>query len=249
MNHPQKDLKDFQKELINHFCLNCKNITDILSSLQIVLFFTSGKHYDVETTLNEIILTKLPNYISINADIKELLSNNHHFTLSNFREVYEFIELYSFPRLEMNINMDFKSEIEPEVKIKLENHFKNNPKCIVTKKELATVVRRYIIRFLTGNLQAEEIGFDKEIIDFLNAKEDLWNSKIYDNENRENEMYELMGLKLLVKHSLNLYHFIGGDLELPKREVTNKNNMEEDQDMIVNNQKKLKKKGKKGMFE
>ena len=37
--YPQVSLPEYQKEIINQFCLNCKNITDILSNLNIILFF------------------------------------------------------------------------------------------------------------------------------------------------------------------------------------------------------------------
>ena len=101
-------------------------------------------------------MTKLPDFIIVNEEIKELLQNNSLFSLRYFRDLYEYIELYSFPRIEVNINWNFKVNIEPEIKTKLENHFKNNPNIIVTKKELASVVRRFITRFLIGNLKAEE---------------------------------------------------------------------------------------------
>ena len=114
----------------------------------------------------------------------------------------------------------------------------------MTKKELATVVRRFIIRFLRGNLQDEEFGSDKEIFEFLNAKQDLWNNLIFENKNRQKEIMELRAFRLCVKHSFTLYHLLGGDSELPKQEVIKKPKKED-----IEDDEKIKKKKRKKIIE
>ena len=116
----------------------------------------------------------------------------------------------------------------------------------MSKNELATILRRFIIRFLTSNLQIEEFGFDEEIIDIVNSIEDLWNIHIFNNENREKEMFELKKrFKLQVKHCFNLYMVLGEDSNLQIQE-----DEDEDEDLDKNssdieaNEKNISRKSK-----
>ena len=241
--YQQTSLNNEQKKIISEFSRKCENIIDVLSNLQTILYFTTAKYYEKETSLNEI-LNKLPDYINVNYRTQELLSND--FTLSNFRDLYEYVELYSFNELEREINSGFKFEIEPEIIKSLKDYFDNNPLNVVSKNELATILRRFIIRFLTSNLQIEEFGFDEEIIDIVNSIEDLWNIHIFNNENREKEMFELKKrFKLQVKHCFNLYMVLGEDSNLQIQE-----DEDEDEDLDKNssdieaNEKNISRKSK-----
>ena len=61
---------------------------------------------------------------------------------------------------------------------------KGKQKYIITIKDLGAAVRRFITRYLAGNLESINISEDRELIEEL-YREDLWTDKIVKNSNLE----------------------------------------------------------------
>lgn len=101
-------------------------------------------------------------------------------------DMFFFIEHFCFKRITEILYIVYKREIPDNIKNEIINKLvkKGKQKYIITIKDLGAAVRRFITRYLAGNLESINISEDRELIEEL-YREDLWTDKIVKNSNLE----------------------------------------------------------------
>ena len=80
---------------------------------------------------------------------------------------------------------------------------------------LATTVRRFISRFLSGKRGENEIKEDEKLLYFIQAKEEFWAKEIFNDPKFENEFEQMVdSFDVKVNQAIIFYNVLGGDKEL-----------------------------------
>ena len=241
-------------------------------SLQILIFYLQKENENKDSSISEILRKiKDKSIYNISNDVKDFFNNddNQCFKINNLLYVYEYIEQFCYNQIEENVDIEYKKEINDELKNQINKYFddkKNEKDPLITKVVLASAVRKFISRYLSGKRMDNDIKSDAELFLFIPAKYELWPKKCFSDELSEKfdiEIYGLMGqVKITVAQSVSLYHFLGDDNALYqfKDNVDNKKNAgpadnaggnviakgvandESDDEEIKNKKKKKKKK-------
>ena len=110
-------------------------------------------------------------------------------------------------------------DINDNIKNKFNYYFSNNNNKLITKRKLATAIRRYISRYLTGKRGQIEIN-EKNNLKYYLSKQELWdeNGFVY-NEEFEKELNILLedsenNSMVCVGQATKLYEYLNGDESL-----------------------------------
>ena len=130
-----------------------------------------------------------------------------------------YIELLCYEHLNNNIDAKFKSSFDKGQKEEIKNYFnlKHKDK-IITKKEIASAVRRFIMRYLLNNDREENNDPNLNLYVCLERKY-LWNNKIFSfvGNNFNDLIKKYLGnlsFELKVKHSFEFYKLVGEEENL-----------------------------------
>ena len=204
------------------------------------LFIYSNKEFNNFDILNDsfiILVNFLNNNISPNKDLKiidfiehakkKYINFNKHF-INFFKEEgkeiviekllnsFLYMEHLCFEHLINNIDIKFKSTFDKGQKEEIIKYFntKHNDS-IITKKEISSALRRFIIRYLLNNEKKENIDPNLSLYICLERKY-LWNNKIFSSiGNSFNDLIKQyldnFSFALEVRHSLEFYNLIGDE--------------------------------------
>ena len=126
------------------------------------------------------------------------------------------MEHICYDHLKDKIDIKFKSTLDKGQKEEIKNFFdlKHNDK-IITKKEISSAVRRFIIRYLLNDNKKENIDPNSKLYMCLERKY-LWSNRIFTKiKNNFNDLIKQylggFSFSLEVRHSLEFYNIIGDE--------------------------------------
>ena len=228
------------KVLSNEEKTNLSNIIEkidyklIMFNLQSLLLYFSYKRNinGSEILIDEINI--LPKKVVKLDDEFINIFKNHQFkiTLSQLIDCYEYVEFLNYDKILKNVSKNINANLRENQIKEINKHFNENNKLLITKKDLSNATRKFISRYLVGELYQK---IDSNIFQFLKIKEELWDDKIFSKENEEQftkEINELESINIIVKQSVDFYEKLGG--ERAEKRISKQSN-----------EKKLKKNKKK----
>ena len=124
------------------------------------------------------------------------------------------MEHICYDRLKDKINPKFKTTFDKGQKEEIEKYFKTKHKdTVINQKEIASAVRRFIIRYLLNDDKKENIDYNLSLYACLERKY-LWNNKIFNSTgNNFNDLIKQylgsFSFALEVRHSFEFYNLIG----------------------------------------
>ena len=129
--------------------------------------------------------------------------------------IFEYFELLCYSQIIDNVNDEYKIDINQEEIDKINLFFEDNNNTLISKTLLATIVRKFISRFLSGKRGENEIKEDENLLFFIRYKEDFWPKEIF-NDKKFNEEFDQMIKSFLVNvnQAIKFYDVLGGDKEL-----------------------------------
>ena len=254
---PQKGfLTDEEKQILFNFKEaqeSNENYKKILFSIQLLIFYLNEKNkqeFEEDVKISKLIKEKiLPSYVHLTEETKDFF-NKTNFTIYHIFPVYEYFELLCYEDFKNNTDDDYKKNLSEEKVKSINNYFTEKEKengYLITKIVLSGAVRKFISRILTGKRDDLEINPDFELFSYLEYKEDIWNSEVFNNNHFSDEISQLSSLDIHVNNAINFYDVLGGDKcllgEKIEQEVINKEiKNKEEKNKIKNDQKKKKKK-------
>ena len=201
---------------------NNKKIINFLFSLQILIDIILENNYDK----NELILNVIEqNNQNENIDIlKDLFYNTKEknlFTIDSLMNIFNIFEIICWEKTKDNLSESYFLEINENTKNYINNYFNmiDNERKLISKTKLATAIRRFISRYLSGRRGDNEIDEKNKLILYL-SKEELWDEYgLVDNEEFENEINEIFSEEgnnstILVGQAIKLYDILGGDMSI-----------------------------------
>ena len=204
-----------EKKILYDFSQKGKDYNNFMFSLQLLIFYLKNENYQSNYSIKNAI-EKIPDYVNIGNECKEFFEMHDNFKLINLISIFEYIELLCYPQIIENVNDDYKKEINQDEINKINQYFENNEeKKLIKKIILATSVRKFISRFLSGKRGDNEIKEEEELLYFIQYKEEIWPKEVFNNELFEKEFEEMSKtFKILVNESLHFYDVLGGDMIL-----------------------------------
>ena len=163
------------------------------------------------------------------------------FKVDRLINVFNIIELICWAKIKDNIIEDYNEKITESIKKKFDSFYKIENTRYIKKMKLATALRRFMSRYLTGKSSHSEFNKNNSLELYL-SKEELWDefefTKSFEFNNELSELFseENNNCLILVGHSMDLYNYLGGDETLlnkyfEKMEV----NKDEQKKEIINN--------------
>ena len=112
-----------------------------------------------------------------------------------------------------NINLQYKEKIDDNKKKEIISYFKEYNKFkdkLISKRDLAGALRRFISRYLVGKRSDTEVDEKQKLIKQI-IRNDLWELYIIQNENKfQVEIYSLT-FDLNVNQAFEYYEILGED--------------------------------------
>jgi hypothetical protein len=215
--YPQNELNEDEKKILIKLLNEQHDFNLFMFSLQILIFYLQKENENNDSAISEIL--KKINHKSIyniSEDVKEFFNNkkNKCFKINNLLYVYEYIEQFCYNQIEDNVDIEYKQEINEELKIKINDYFINEKeqKFLITKIILASAVRKFISRYLSGKRLDNDVKSDAQLFLFLPEKYELWPKDYPDKEEFDTEKFNLMNsLNVTVSQSVSFYHILGKD--------------------------------------
>ena len=207
------------------------------------IFLYSIKEYNNFDILYDsfiLLVNHLNNNISIKRDakiidvinkLKEKYYNFHNqfinffkyegkdITVEKLLSSFLYMEHACFGPLKQKIDNIFKATYDKGQKEEIKNYFNSKHKDnIITKKEIAIAVRRFIIRYLLNDNKKENISDPNLSLHISLGRKYLWNNKIFSSigENFNDLIKQYLGnfsFALEIKHALQFYIIIGEEDE------------------------------------
>ena len=167
--------------------------------------------------------------------------------MSNLFSVYEYFELLCYEDFKNNTDKVFSTNINEDKIKKLNDYFQKNN--LISKKNLSSVVRKFISRDLSGKRNEPNFYIDFnpdfpycELFQYLKNKKELWKKEIRENPNFNNVLDKLIEIQILVCNSIKLYDILGGDKDLLGEPVKEEMRKEEEKKQEKENEQKEGKK-------
>ena len=242
--HPQKELEDDEKVILNSFLQENHDFNQIMFSIQLLIFYLSKENENINKSLKEILL-KIPNYVQISSELKEFINKYEIFKLKNLLAIYEYIERLCYDQIEENVLIELRVDISPESTEIIENYFKELPQdSIITKNILADAIRKFISRFLTGKRMEMDIKEDGDLFLFIPYKTEFWPKNFTDKINFDIEIaliQEKFNSKgtIKVNQAVKLYRILTPEAPIsqevaPGNKNNEKNKENEKEKVIIN---------------
>lgn len=209
-NYQQIDLTNNEKHEIFEFCQYCNDSEKIIQSLEVLLSYYQRANQHKNLLLREAI-DRLPSYIFVDDKLKQFLRRNNSLSLAHLVDVYEYIELLNYEKIVIWVPETYKICMSEEMKMNINILFENEAVLkVFSKRNLCTILRRFLCRFLTfGSNMAPEI----EISEILSVREDIRPKEIKDGEEFDKVMNDLKDISIRVHHTFDLYNHLGKDLD------------------------------------
>ena len=135
--------------------------------------------------------------------------------------IFNIFEIICWEKIKYNLSESYFLEINENTKNYINNYFNmiDNERKLISKTKLATAIRRFISRYLSGRRGDNEIDEKNKLILYL-SKEELWDEYgLVHNEEFENEINEIFSEEgnnstILVGQAIKLYDILGGDMSI-----------------------------------
>ena len=213
--YPPKDLDEKQKEEISHDIYELYkdkqyNFKQFFGSMQLLIYFLSNNNFSPEKELSLIIKEK-PDYLKLDEKCNKFFLDNK-FKINQFMSIFFYVEHLSFNELIKTLQPEYKKDIDEkviqEIKNKLENKKEDE---IIPWKKVASVTRRFISRYLIGDLQTTDIKETNQLAFYL-TKIDLWEEKYGKLDDLENLVTsKIKEFNLTVGQAFKFYEIIGDE--------------------------------------
>ena len=200
-----------------------KIFNEVFSSLQILMNEIIKENYPQDILIYDII-EKLPNYIVLNKELKDLLKrskelymNEKVFTINSLVSVFEYFEALCWPEISKNILEDYTLVLSEASKKHVLDYFKKNEneKKIINVQAFTFALRRLISRYVAGSRQEIDINGTLELKLHI-GKNEFWSKEIGDNDEKDNELYEICHDDIKIGNAWDLYNLLDGDTILNK---------------------------------
>ena len=208
--------------LKNKYEKNNKKNINFLFSLQILIDIILENNYDKNELISNVIEQNNQNEnIGI---LKELFDNTKErklFTIDSLMNIFNIFEIICWEKIKDNLSESYLMEINEDIKNYINNSFNilANKQSLISKVKLATAIRRFVSRYLSGRRAENEIDEKNKLILYL-SKQELWDEfGLVDNEEFQNELNMIFSeegnnFNILVGQATNLYEILGGDISL-----------------------------------
>ena len=204
---------------------NNNKLVRILFSLQVLINFILENNYNKDELIINIILQNDKNEnISLLKDLfdKYNIRKNKLFKVDTLMNVFNIFEMLCWDKIKENLLNEYKMEINNDIKKKFDSFYKDNEdKKYITKIKLATALRRFISRYLSGKRNQNEFNEKNSLFLYL-SKEELWDEyQFTESQEFQDELNKLFSdddnkCMIMLGHSMNLYDYLGGDTSLLK---------------------------------
>ena len=225
MKYPSRELNIEEKKLLVEFMKknenNRKIMGEFLSSCQILIDYIQKENYNNNYLLSNII-KELPYYIQLNEQFKKFFEqinndinkiNTQFFTVNTLLSIFKLFEHFCWKEMKENINLQYKEKIDDNKKKEIISYFKEYNKFkdkLISKRDLAGALRRFISRYLVGKRSDTEVDEKQKLIKQI-IRNDLWELYIIQNENKfQVEIYSLT-FDLNVNQAFEYYEILGED--------------------------------------
>ena len=222
LKYPQKDLNDKERENIMKYIDNknkdkmAKNnmnydFKEFFGSLQMLIFYLTEQGLMKKEAKIKNVIKKAPSYFKLSEDCKDFFNNEgSEITIEKLMNLFFYFEHLCFEDLADTLQNEYKKPISEETKNAIINKLlKNYNNNLFTIKDLGAAVRRFISRYLAGNLQTTDVGEDRAL-SFELSREDLWEEKIGKEDDLMENIDELLhDFKLNVGQAYAFYQLIG----------------------------------------
>ena len=149
--------------------------------------------------------------------INKEIQNKNLFKVNSLMNIFNIFELLCWDKIKENLENEYKTKLNETIIKKFDSFYANKEnERYITKIKLATALRRFISRYLTGKRNEKESKEKKNLMLYL-RKEELWDEIDFTkNEEFNKELNELFSdndndCLIMVGHSLELYEYLGGD--------------------------------------
>ena len=231
--YKQNPLEKAQRKILFEYTENNRiDYNGLMFSLQLLIFYLKNENYPSDSSIHQTI-EKIPDFVKINEDCKDFFRENQDFQLNILISIFEYFELLCYNQIVDNVNEEYKKEIEREQIEKIDNYFNKNEGKLINKMLLATIVRRFISRRLSGKRGDNEIKSDDNLLYIIQTKEEFWPKEIIQDPKFNIEFKNMIyTFKVNVNQSIKFYDILGGDKELlgDKKEFEEKEEEKKDND-------------------
>ena len=239
MKYPSRELNIQEQKILYNFMKQNENdrkiMNEFLSSCQILINYIQKENYNCSYTLSEVI-KDLPYYLELNEKFKNFFNNSYKmktndslFTVNTLLNIFKIFEHFCWKETKENINEQYKEKIDNNKRleiIKFFQNYNNNNDKLITKKNLAAAIRRFISRYLGGKRGDSDINENQELIGQI-IRYDLWELNIIKNEEKfQSEIYSL-NFDLKVSQAYEFYKILDEDLQnhnIKENIINNDNN-------------------------
>ena len=201
-----------------------KKMTNFLFSLQILIDIILDNNCNKNELISNVIEESKQNE---NIEIlNELFKNGkakNLFTVDTLMNVFNIFEIICWDKIKDNLSGSYLMEINEENKKAINNFFANQNKDnnkkdknqrLIAKRPLATAIRRFVSRYLSGKRGENDINENNKLMPYL-SKQELWDDYGFiDNEEFDVELSMILGDEILVGQATNLFEYLGEDKTL-----------------------------------
>ena len=213
--YPQIELNDEQKEKLYHDIYNLYedkkyNFKLFFGSMLLLISFLSNNNFSSDKYLSTIIKEK-PDYLNLEEKCSSFFLYNE-IKINQFMSIFFYVEHLSFKELSKTLKSEYKKQIDEgiikKINAKLKDKKENEKLPWI---EIAAAVRRFISRYLIGEIQSKDINEDEKLI-FQLHRADLWEEKYGELEYLEDLITEKISeFNLKVGQALEFYEIIGDE--------------------------------------
>jgi len=214
----QKDLDENEKKIIIKYFFNNNNIIDnynniknnkqIYGTIQLIILFLLNNNLNEKEKICDI---KFPKHLRLDEKFIQFLEDEgRNFTSDKIMGIFNLFEHFCFNYFYSTLQDEYKEDLSKEINEKIENNLLNNTNLndIISVRELAAAVRRFISRNLIGNKSEGKINPNNLLLPQL-KRPGLWGETIRKLDNLEELISnQLQELNLTVGQSFKFYEKI-----------------------------------------
>ena len=206
-------------------------LSKILFSIQLLIYYLTQDEKDLETKIKEVI-KDLPDYVNLSKECKEFFQNQN-LEVSEIIEVYSYIELLCFKPIVNNLRGHYKKEIDRKVKENIKKSFEDKKFKTITKVSLASACRKLISRYLVSIRDDTDYNENNKLDLYLN-REEMWDKVTWEKCNKEieSELQILSKNDLTLGQCFDLYNLLGGDENEAYKDIIVKNEDDKEENNI-----------------
>ena len=218
-----KDISSEDKEVINKFIKDNKGnlekykdiINDFISLIEYLNYNKKDKQDKGKTLVYDIV--KNMNIDNLSKDFLTIFDEKKKLTVNKLSELFNYYLQLIFEDIKEEIkNYQEKREIETEEENQLDirsikrlNEYYQKKMILISKEDLEKAIRLFITLVLFREKDKEnKVKLNrKNIINYLKSP-DLWNDKIYQDQQFKENLDELKSCDIPINHILWLYNYI-----------------------------------------